>query len=383
MVNNPQNSVNAADPDTNTSGIKHPRLRIRLNKLQLTKKLLSFLPLLSFAAIISCGETENGEEEPVPVKTTSPELHTSALTKSYPAQVRATKKARVSFRVAGPIDYMPAKEGKFVEKGELLAQMDTRDYETLLEATEAKYKEVKRETGRIISLHEKGRVTDSERDKAESGLKQIRAKYRSHKNQLEDTRLTAPFDGQITKQFFSEGETVDKGIPVVSIVDTSQVEIVAHLAAPDYLKKDDFVEILCKTPYQPGHPFSVELEEISAQANMNGLYPAYFKAENKTIPTLRPGMSAEIKITYRTGAEKLYKVPASSLFRRENRTKLWLIDKEEMRAGLLPVEIKEVGSSGDALIKAELDTTDIIVSAGVHSLSDGQKVKPLTSSPRQ
>ena len=323
------------------------------------------------------GNSKQQKENQALVKTTKLETHAPEISKKYPARVKASKDIKLSFRVAGPIKQVSVDEGDFVEKGELLAQIDPRDYRTQLKATEAKYKEVKAEAERIMSLHEKGKVSDNEYDKAVSGLEQISAKYEAHQNELEDTRLTAPFAGHITEVIFDSDETVDAGMPVVTMIDTQHCEIVTHLPARDYIARDRFKNFTCKTDEYPDEQWPLELKNIVHQANLNGLYATRFKLKSPETNKIVPGMSAEVEINFKKEEKKLYQVPSSSVFERDQQSHLWVVDTDSHTIQSQPVEVVRIYSSGNAVIEGDLEEGSTIISAGVHSLTEGQKVKEI------
>ncbi|MCD2452269.1 biotin/lipoyl-binding protein [Methylicorpusculum oleiharenae] len=52
-----------------------------------------------------------------------------------PGTVRASDRVDLAFQVSGPLIELPVKEGQPVKKGDLLARIDPRDYETNLRNT--------------------------------------------------------------------------------------------------------------------------------------------------------------------------------------------------------------------------------------------------------
>ena len=84
----------------------------------------------------------------------------------------------------------------------------------------------KRISSRDLGWHRRETTPDAN-DKAMYGLKQITAKYNHAKDQLEYTRLYAPFSGYVQKRLFDSHETIAAGMPVVSIISegTPEVEI--------------------------------------------------------------------------------------------------------------------------------------------------------------
>ena len=148
------------------------------------------------------------EVKNVTVKTDTVEAHEGELSIVYPGKVYAASDISLSFRVAGPIIAVLPEEGAFVKKGQLLAEIDPRDYKIQLAATEAEYKQIKGEAERVMELYKRGSIAINDYEKAVYGLKQITAKYEAHKNALRDTRLLAPFDGYVQKRFYDAHETV-------------------------------------------------------------------------------------------------------------------------------------------------------------------------------
>ena len=308
------------------------------------------------------------------VKTTKIESHSLSMDKTYPARIRAASDARLSFRVAGPIKSIFVNEGEYVKKGTTLAQLDPRDYEIQFHGTEAKYKEVKAEVERVTSLHDKGKVSDNEYDKAISGLQQISAQHEAHKNALEDTKLKSPFSGHVSEIFFDANETVDAGMPVISVVETRQLEIVTHVPPKDLLNRHQFERFSCRTVNTPAREWPLKLTNIGSKANMNGLFPVYFILENKNDTTLYPGMSAEVIISYKSKRDQLFTVPSTAIFKRRTTSAIWILDSSNQTISAREVQVVRIHSSGKTVIKGQFSEGDITISAGVNSLEEGQEV---------
>ena len=84
------------------------------------------------------------------VKTETVKNYENELQVTYPGRVKAAADVDLAFRVAGPIIRIPVQVGSFVRKGEVIAEIDPRDYELQYKATEAEYKQIKSEAERVI-----------------------------------------------------------------------------------------------------------------------------------------------------------------------------------------------------------------------------------------
>ncbi len=58
-----------------------------------------------------------------------------AASRSLPGRVEADRKADLSFRVGGPLVAVPVEEGQQVDRGQLIARIDPRDFRTRVERT--------------------------------------------------------------------------------------------------------------------------------------------------------------------------------------------------------------------------------------------------------
>ena len=117
----------------------------------------------------------------------------------YPGKIKAASDVQLAFRVAGPILRFNAEVGEFVKKGEVLAEIDPRDYRLQYEATKAEYTQVTEESDRVIELYHRKSVPVNDYDKAVAAKQRIASLYHANLIALNDTKLKAPFDGYVQK----------------------------------------------------------------------------------------------------------------------------------------------------------------------------------------
>ncbi len=312
------------------------------------------------------------------VKTATVNAHQGDFSVTYPGILKAASDVKLSFRVAGPIHKIWVKEGQYVQKGALLAQLDPRDYSLQYEAAAAGYKQVKGETDRIIELYRTNSVSENDYDKAVAAQKQAWALYHARLNALEDTKLKAPFSGYIQKKYFSGYEVVNQGVPVLSMIDDDYLEVNADIPASDFIRSGDFLDYRMKVDVYPDTLFALEFVEMNQQANFNQLFQARFRLKRSKEVLLAPGMSASVTIHYKPTDEKLSVIPISALVEEGGRSYVWRVegpDRKTVRKS--PVEVYRVLKDGTVIVRAGLQAGDVIVSAGVNTLKEGQQIRVL------
>lgn len=294
----------------------------------------------------------------------------------YPGKVKAAEDVSLAFRVSGTIQRFYADEGSFVRKGQLVAELDPRDYQVQLSATEAEYKQVKAEAERVMALYKQNSTTANNNDKAVYGLQQITAKYNNHKDQLAYTKLYAPFDGYVQKRLFDTHETVGAGMPVFSMICKGVPEVEIHIPASAYMERELMDGYSCTFDVFPDEVFPLSLVSVNQKANANQLYTMRLRLGSSPSGKMpAAGMPAMVRISTRlnTGAEVL--IPVTSLFSEKDKSFVYVLRNRKLqKREVKPVRFRPDGS---AVIAGGLQAGEIVVTAGVHVVKDGQEVEPL------
>ena len=239
----------------------------------------NLLPLVAGLIIITsaCSHKKTEVKSVQTVKAEMVQVYGGKNSSTFPGKVKAASDINLAFRISGPIVKIVVEAGSFVKKGQVLVEMDSRDYSLQLSATEAEYNRIKAEAERVMALYEKGSVTPNDYDKAVFGLQQITAKLDAHKNALADAKLYAPFDGYVQKRFFDAGETVSAGMPVISMISADLPEIEINIPSSDFIRRDRFESFSCSMDNYPDLSFPLELIGITQKANLNQLYTVRLK----------------------------------------------------------------------------------------------------------
>lgn len=343
------------------------------NKKMNTTKLIALAVLSS--VLLACSREQSTQEVARSVYTYEVGAGVDAPTTVFPGKVKAAGEANLAFRIAGQITQIYAKPGKLIRRGEVLATLDSRDYTTQLAATEAEYQSIKAQADRIVRLYEQQSVSANDYDKAVGALSQITQKLKAHRNTLADTRLVAPYDGYIREPLRHAGETVGAGMPVLTIYSSGTPEVEINISATDYLQRERFVAFSCTVDALPGRTFPLELVSISPVANVGQLYTVRLRfTEVADTPAL--GMSTMVSIQLTDEADTGLLVPMDAIWERAGQSYVWVVEGDSTSVQATPVAVREIKRSGMAVCTG-LQTGMQIVSAGVASLSDGQRVRPI------
>lgn len=351
------------------------------------KRIHHILVGISVLSLVSCHNGTKEVGEPQTVKLDTVISANSQTTLQYPGKVKAAQDINLAFRVSGTIRKIHVEDGARVHAGQLLAELDPTDYQVQLDATEAEYQQIKAEAERVMALYKENGTTPNANDKAVYGLKQITAKYQHHKDQLEYTRLYAPFSGFIQKRLFENHETIGAGMPVVSMISAGTPEVEINLPAAEYIRREHFNGYHCTFDIYPGEVYPLEFISITPKANANQLYSMRLRLTlpnekkhqaNTGKPAPSPGMNTMVTISCDVDGAQSLSVPSGAILKKDGKTQVFVYNPDTRTVQSREITVVRLLTNGRSIITSDgLRPGELIVSSGVHHIKDGETVKPL------
>jgi RND family efflux transporter MFP subunit len=375
------------------------------NKSGWRKKPLSWITALAtmatFVMLPGCNSSnadvpEGASASPRPVKVMTVTGSDSMEYRSFPGIVKADREIDLAFRVGGPLIEYDLKIGATVKKGEIIARIDPRDFEVRvrklsaeLKAAEARLTDAEKDYERQKNLLDENAASQSQYDKTQmlvdttrAGIESLKADLAAARNALADTRLAAPFDGVVNRKLTENHETVSPGMPVVSLLDVSSLEVATAVPEDIIIRGTDFKQISVVLDAHTGVTIDATLKEIGRQiSNTNQSYPLTVVLNVPAGLSVEPGMAATVKmrIPSETAGNEGLSLPTAAVFAdADGQSCVWRLT-DEMKTKKVFVETGNL--KGDAvLITSGLSIGDQVVSAGARFLVEGQTVRVLESS---
>jgi RND family efflux transporter MFP subunit len=360
---------------------------------------LVWLALFVLAAS-SCGSEVSESEDVVrSVRVTRVGDAEALKGRVFPGRARATQEVELSFRVEGPLITLPVVIGDRVKEGDLLARIDPRDFEVLLRNTEgqlqravANLDRADSEYQRLLGVQKKDPELVSEvhveraREAFELGKADkaaLEATVDAARDALEYTYLKAPYDGTIVANYVENFEHVQARQPVLRLLDNARIEFLFSVPETLISMVRHVDNIRVGFDAFPDLEIPAEIKEIGTEASQTTrTYPITLIMDQPENAEILPGMAGKAlgDVQAPDQGDRLdLVVPNAAIFSPAAGTEnyVWVIDPARNTVSRREVELGSLVSTG-IIIQSGLQTGELIATAGVHFLQEGQTVRPVS-----
>jgi RND family efflux transporter MFP subunit len=343
------------------------------------------LPMAALT-LLACSKAAPPEEPVRAVKVMTVRHASLNATQEFSGEVRPRIESRLGFRVAGKLVSREVELGQRVKAGQVLARLDPQDYRLATDAAQAQMGAAvtnrdlaAADFKRFKELREQNFISGAELERRDAALKaaqaqvdQAQAQLASQRNQGSYTTLVADAAGVVTAVEAEPGQVVSAGLPVVRVAQDGPRDAV--FAVPEdklaVMRQGSAVDVRV----WPGQTQLVgRVREVSASADpVTRTYQVKVALEGKQPPPLGATVTVfpKLRSEQRVAAIKL---PTSALRQDGQTTAVWVLDPKTMTVASQAIQIA-TADGNEAVVAAGLQDGQLVVSAGVHVLSPGQKV---------
>jgi len=300
-----------------------------------------------------------------------------------PGMVQSRSSIQMAPRVMAQVEKIHVREGNTVQEGELLLELDDREFQSKVGQAESALGRARAESGlasatlerykgllegRAVSQQEYDVVLARERA-ARQGVGQAEAALSEARTYLSFSRIHSPADGIVVSRHVDPGALAAPGMPLLTIEENRyRVEVPVDSALSDAVSrgKKIFVEV------EPaGYAGDVEIKEvIPAVDPMSRTF--LVRADLPRTPGLRSGQYARVSIN--RGTRDVLRIPRGALVKRGQMDGVYLVAED----GRVRFRIVETGSGlkDDGIeVLAGLNAGDRLIGSNTAQVREGALVK--------
>lgn len=296
------------------------------------------------AVPVSSAPAQMVEAAPLPVKVARAVKGDLVMTLKSPGEAYTEKRIAMKAEVGGIVRNLNAAEGRHVREGDLLVELDDREFRLRLEKLEAqrlrflselflekqfsttdqqpapglidKLDKAQADYERASEAFKKGLVSQADLEKVQGdfelalidsgrkkdevmastkGLTQADVDVKIARIDVEKTRIRAPFAGIVTDIKLSPKERLDAGRELFTLVDISRIKVKAQVLESEVGKIVAGREVDILFSAFPGRAFKGRIEAVSPVINAEDKTCAVHVAMDNLSEEIKPGMHAEVE----------------------------------------------------------------------------------------
>jgi len=313
----------------------------------------------------------------------------------FPTVLQPADVSGLAFEISGPLKAVTLTVGQKVQLGDVLAEIDPRSLQTQVEQAgagvqqaQAQLDNAEADFQRKEDLLKKGVTTQAAFDQSKAALLTSRAQLDQAKRQLDladhnldRSKLVAPFSGTVARIDVKSFAQVTAGQPILTLYSDDRFEMSFLVPAPTFQSLKVGQPVAVSVADMPDLSLKGEIKELGSKAEQVSAFPVVVRLENNHAG-LNAGMSVEVTIEEPLiGGPSGFLLPLSVLAPEGGKelqgpATVFLYDGETSTVKRHGITIGGVRDNR-LIVTQGLGAGDIVASAGVSYLADGQKVKLL------
>jgi len=340
--------------------------------------------------LAGCSRSEKAPEPVRSVKLVSVGASTGAFAQEYAGEVRAQVESRLGLQVSGKLLTRKVQVGERVRKGQVLAEIDAKDYllaegaaQAQLRSAQVQLEVSKADFDRFESLLRQGFISQAELERrraaltaAQSQWEQARSQAQVQGHQAGYTRMLASHDGVVTAVEAEEGQVVAAGQTLVRVAQSGAQDVV--FAVPEQtvisIKRGQSMQVVWPAGQQQ---WSAQVREVAASADpATRTFVVKLALPKQAVVPL--GSTVHVLANGAASTVQPLTVPMTALRQQGEGSAVWVFDDAAMAVRSQAVKLGAV-QGNDVQILQGLKAGQKVVVAGVHVLAEGQKVSVYVS----
>ena len=341
------------------------------------KATITALCLLGITALTACSRQEPLPEPIRKLRVIEVGAVSDLRNGQLPGRARSASEVDLAFDVSGTLVERPVSIGSMIEEGDLIARLDPRDFQANVRSTEASARNAMSNYKRGKELLESKFISEAEYDRLEAQVDITQAELDLARKALSDSVIYAPFSGVIANLSVENFQSVRAKTVIARLLGLEMIEMVINVSENQIAALPFINSIEVEFDAFPGMRLPAEITEIGREASLTTrTFPITLSMDQPEDRKVLAGMAGVAYVTGDTRPNEAsgYVVPVSALFgeEKDNVSKVWVVGPDN-RVSSRVVKVSGVNPAGANVIEG-LQAGDVIATAGVHILAEGQEV---------
>ncbi|MFA0556602.1 efflux RND transporter periplasmic adaptor subunit [Vibrio sp. 10N.222.55.A1] len=348
-----------------------------VNKMKVSHSYKNGLTTLIVAlSLFGCSKDEVPQAKSAPIKPVKTLVvsHKQYQVRHFTGILEANKIIDMNFRIQGELTDLPIKSGQKVEKGQLLAQLDSSQQLINRKSSKASLKQAKAEYERALSLINKKAISQANLDALESQYISAQAAFERSVKDVEYTSLLAPFSGIVSQRYIDNFSKVTSSTKILTLQDVEQYKITITVPQSQFVKIQTADAVKLSAEIEGfSQSFPLKVDELSVSQQSSQQLHVTLVLQPPSERRLFTGTSVKVKAEA-FGVSNGMVLPSHTVLSDGDEHYVFVVHPTSNVLEKRIVRVDGVSEQGINIVDG-LSEGERVVVAGVSQVHDGQQVR--------
>ena len=306
----------------------------------------------------------------IPVSVTKAFVGSAGSEFSLPAVTQAENEADVVVNSQGKLMELNIRLGSTVSKGQLLGKVDTKLQELNLKASSLSQEKLAKDYDRYNELYKGNAATEANVTDVKYNYENTKVQVEQIKQQIANANIVAPLSGTIVKKNLEEGEFVNPGTVIATIVDVSKLKATVMVSESDVYKLKNGAAVNITTDIYPEKVFKGTIRYISPVGDDAHNYPVEITLANDAKSQIKAGTFIRVSFDIK-GSTNTLQIPKIALVEGLKNPYVFVLNGNKAAVRKLVLG-REIGENVEVL--SGLNEGEDVISSGQINLVEGSLI---------
>ncbi len=342
---------------------------------------------------VTSGSAQFSADQPQPVEGAKVVRDTLWIRVKAAGRAEAYRRASLTAQVEGVVVFLPVQENDRVGSGQRVLQLDTTEYALGVAQSRADLLKAQAAYQKAVLFDDEIEDTAVRNERARiarttSGLDQAEVSLRQAEIKLGHTSVRAPFDGRVANLQVVQGQHVNAGADLMTVVDLDPIKVEVQVLEADIGKLTEGREARVTFAAYPNERFTGRVESINPVVDPDTRTGRVTVVLQNRDGRIKPGMYADVSLDAEAIPDRIL-VPRAAILERESggiarRTMLFVFKPNpDGKDGTADWRYVNTGKENDSLVEIlpgdrpedNVQPGEIVLVGGHHYLAHGTPIR--------
>ncbi len=288
-----------------------------------------------------------------------------------PAVTEAEENVDVVVNAQGKLTNLNIRLGSSVTKGQLLGTVDSKLKQLNMQSVALTEQKLKKDYERYSDLLKGNAATETNVNDIKYNYETTQLQLDQIKQQIADANIIAPISGIIVRKNVDEGEFVNPGTPIATIVDVSKLKAQVMVSEKDVYKLKTGAPVKVTTDIYPDKEFKGTIRYIAPVGDDAHNYPVEITLTNDSRSNLKAGTFIRVAFNA-AGNSTALQIPKIALAEGLKNPYVFVLSGNKATIKKLTLG-REIGDNVQVL--DGLNEGDPVITSGQINLAEGSLVE--------